>query len=117
MQVQFMVYAFGGSAEYKGKDLKAAHYHLVKNQGLNTDHFDMVAGHFKGVLVELGVEEVNNSFTLASPHFTSLHLTSSHLTSLHFTFSKPTSPHLPHITSHLTPPNLTYLPHLTVPQC
>ena len=53
-----MVYAFGGSAEYKGKDLRAAHYHLVKTQGLNTSHFDMVAGHFKSVLLELGVAEV-----------------------------------------------------------
>ena len=60
MQVQFMVYAFGGSAEYKGKDLKAAHYHLVKTQGLNTGHFDMVAGHFKDVLLELGVAEVGH---------------------------------------------------------
>lgn len=55
-----MVYAFGGSAEYKGKDLKAAHYHLVKTQGLNTGHFDMVAGHFKDVLLELGVAEVSH---------------------------------------------------------
>ena len=53
-----MVYAFGGSQEYKGKDLRAAHYHLVKHQGLNTSHFDMVAGHFKSVLLELGVAEV-----------------------------------------------------------
>ena len=53
-----MVYAVGGNAEYKGKDLKAAHFHLVTRHGLNLDHFDMVAGHFQATLEELGVEQV-----------------------------------------------------------
>ena len=53
-----MVYAFGGSAEYKGRDLKAAHYNLVTMHGLNTDHFDMVAGHFQATLVDLKIDQV-----------------------------------------------------------
>ena len=59
MQVQFMVYAFGGAAEYKGKDLMAAHYRLVTQQGLNVKHFDMVAGHFQATLVDLKVAQVS----------------------------------------------------------
>ena len=54
-----MVYAFGGAAEYKGKDLKAAHYHLVQNNGLNVDHFDMVAVHFQETLIELKIPQVS----------------------------------------------------------
>ncbi|DBA83022.1 hypothetical protein WJX77_004136 [Trebouxia sp. C0004] len=58
-QVQFMVYAFGGSAEYKGKDLKAAHFHLVTKHGLNLEHFDLVAGHFQATLMDLKVNQAD----------------------------------------------------------
>ncbi|KAL3156129.1 hypothetical protein ABBQ32_012425 [Trebouxia sp. C0010 RCD-2024] len=58
-QVQFMVYAFGGAAEYKGKDLKAAHFHLVQNNGLNVEHFDMVAVHFQNTLNELKIPQAD----------------------------------------------------------
>lgn len=58
-QVQFMVYAFGGAAEYKGKDLKAAHYHLVQNHGLNVEHFDMVAAHFQNTLIDLKIAQAD----------------------------------------------------------
>ena len=54
-QVAFMTWAFGGPAEYKGRDLREAHAPLVKN-GLNDSHFDAVAGHLKATLAELGVE-------------------------------------------------------------
>lgn len=54
-----MVYAFGGAAEYKGKDLKAAHFHLVQNKGLNVEHFDMVAVHFQNTLTELKIPQVS----------------------------------------------------------
>ena len=53
-----MVYAFGGSAEYKGKDLKAAHFHRVTKHGLNLEHFDLVAGHFQATLMDLKVDQV-----------------------------------------------------------
>ena len=52
-----MVYAFGGSQEYKGKDLKAAHFHLVTKHGLNVEHFGMVAGHFQATLEKLQVAQ------------------------------------------------------------
>ena len=54
-QVQFLAYAFGGPEKYTGKDLKVAHARLIKEKGLNETHFDMVAGHFKATLEELGV--------------------------------------------------------------
>ena len=53
-----MVYAFGGAAEYKGKDMMAAHFHLVTQRGLNVEHFDMVAGHFQATLTDLKVAQV-----------------------------------------------------------
>lgn len=56
-----MVYAFGGAAEYKGKDLMAAHYNLVTKHGLNVEHFDMVAGHFQATLEDLGVAQVSST--------------------------------------------------------
>jgi hemoglobin len=53
-QVSFMAWAFGGPAEYKGRDLRTAHAGLVA-RGLNDAHFDAVAGHLKSTLAELGV--------------------------------------------------------------
>jgi hemoglobin len=55
-QVAFMSWAFGGPVEYRGRDLTAAHAHLVKAKGLNDTHFDAVAGCLKETLLELGVE-------------------------------------------------------------
>jgi len=54
-QVAFMTWAFGGPAEYKGRDLRTAHADLVKKKGLTDRHFDAVAGHLKATLLELGV--------------------------------------------------------------
>lgn len=54
-QVAFMTWAFMGPEEYKGRDLRAAHRHLVMKQGLGDAHFDAVAGHLKETLEELEV--------------------------------------------------------------
>ena len=56
-QIAFMTWAFGGPAEYRGRDLTAAHAKLVKNQGLGDAHFDAVAKHLDATLRELGVDE------------------------------------------------------------
>ncbi len=53
--VSFMAWAFGGPDEYKGRDLRIAHQGLVKNMGLNDQHFDAVATHLKSTLEELDV--------------------------------------------------------------
>lgn len=55
-QVAFMARAFGGPAEYQGRDLRAAHAPLVK-RGLGDAHFDAVARHLEATLRELGVAE------------------------------------------------------------
>jgi hemoglobin len=55
-QVAFMAWAFGAPAEYKGRDLRAAHAGLVA-RGLTDTHFDAVAGHLQATLKELGVAD------------------------------------------------------------
>ena len=54
-QKKFLTYAFGGSAEYSGKSLRAAHKKMVEEMGLNDAHFDAVMGHLGDTLTELGV--------------------------------------------------------------
>jgi hemoglobin len=56
-QIAFMSRALGGPVEYQGRDLRAAHQKLVKEQGLGDAHFDAVAGHLKSTLEELGVDK------------------------------------------------------------
>jgi hemoglobin len=53
-QIAFMSWAFGGPAEYRGKDLKTAHAGLVQ-RGLGDKHFDAVARHLASTLSDLGV--------------------------------------------------------------
>lgn len=53
-QKAFLTYAFGGPNHYTGKDMRAAHAHLVA-QGLNESHFQAVAGHLLSTLEELEV--------------------------------------------------------------
>jgi len=48
----FLVYAFGGSSQYSGKNLREAHAPLVE-KGLNFSHFDSVAEHLHTTLLEL----------------------------------------------------------------
>jgi hemoglobin len=55
-QIAFMSRALGGPVEYQGRNLRAAHERLVKEQGLGDAHFDAVAGHLKSTLEELGVD-------------------------------------------------------------
>jgi len=54
-QIAFMTWAFGGPAEYKGRDLRTAHAELVDKRGLSDTHFDAVADHLRTTLVELGI--------------------------------------------------------------
>jgi hemoglobin len=54
-QIAFMTWAFGGPAEYKGRDLRTAHAELVNNRGLGDTQFDAVAEHLRSTLEELGV--------------------------------------------------------------
>lgn len=54
-QVAFMTWAFNGPEEYRGRDLRTAHRHLVQRQRLGDTHFDAVAGHLQATLQELGV--------------------------------------------------------------
>jgi len=56
-QRAFMTWAFGGPAEYRGRDLRSAHAHLVKNKGLSDIHFERVVRALEETLVELGVAE------------------------------------------------------------
>lgn len=56
-QIAFMAHAFNGPAEYKGRDLRAAHKHLVARRGLSDAHFDAVAKHLKATLEELDVPQ------------------------------------------------------------
>lgn len=56
MQKNFLTFAFGGPNHYEGKDLKAAHAHLVV-KGLNDTHFDIIVEHLGATLKELGVKD------------------------------------------------------------
>lgn len=53
-QKAFLTMVFGGPAAYTGRDMRAAHAHLVQ-RGLNDAHFDAVVEHLGATLVELGV--------------------------------------------------------------
>lgn len=55
-QKAFLTFAFGGPAQYSGKDMRAGHAHLVK-MGLNDSHFDAVLEDFGATLKELGVPD------------------------------------------------------------
>jgi hemoglobin len=56
-QVAFMAWAFGGPAEYKGRDLREAHAKLVQQKGLSDAQFDAVVQLLEETLRELGVTE------------------------------------------------------------
>jgi hemoglobin len=53
-QVKFLTMAFGGPS-YPGRSIAAAHHRLITEQGLNGEHFDLVAGHLVASMQELGV--------------------------------------------------------------
>nr|MDU9044856.1 group 1 truncated hemoglobin [Candidatus Electrothrix aestuarii] len=56
MQTAFLTFAFGGPNAYEGKNLRAAHAHLVA-KGLNDTHFDIILEHLGATLKELGVKD------------------------------------------------------------
>ena len=56
MQTEFLTFAFGGPNNYAGKDLRAAHAHLVA-KGLNDTHFDIILEHLGSTLKELCVSD------------------------------------------------------------
>lgn len=59
-QKAFLTMAFGGPANYSGKDLRSGHAHLLK-RGLNDSHFDAVAQRLQETLQELGVGQAEIS--------------------------------------------------------
>ena len=56
-QKKFLTYAFGGSPEYAGKSMRAAHKRLVEEKGLDDSHFDAVIENLGATLTELGVPD------------------------------------------------------------
>ena len=57
VQAEFIVYAFGGPAEYAGRDLVEVHRPVIR-KGATVYHFDIVAAHFMGTLADMGVAKV-----------------------------------------------------------
>lgn len=57
LQAEFIVYAFGGPAEYTGRDMVTVHKPVIK-RGATVFHFDVVAAHFIGTLADMGVSKV-----------------------------------------------------------
>lgn len=55
-QKAFLTMVFGGPNKYTGKDMRAAHAHLVAD-GLNDSHFDAVLEHLGATLKELKVPD------------------------------------------------------------
>jgi hemoglobin len=53
-QKAFLTMAFGGPANYTGKDMRDGHARLVQ-MGLNDSHFDAVVENLAATLTELGV--------------------------------------------------------------
>lgn len=53
-QKAFLTFAFGGPAHYTGRDMRAAHAHLVA-RGLNDDDFNAVAENLQKTMEELNV--------------------------------------------------------------
>ena len=54
-QKAFMTYAFGGSPNYSGLSMRKAHERLVRERGMNDEHFNAVAENLTAALQELNV--------------------------------------------------------------
>jgi len=54
-QKMFLTFAFGGPANYNGRDMRAGHARLVNDLGMSDVHFDAVVGHLGAALTELNV--------------------------------------------------------------
>lgn len=57
-QRSFLTFVTGGPAEYTGKDMRAAHAHLLE-KGLDDSHVDVVIQHLGETLKELGAAEAD----------------------------------------------------------
>lgn len=55
-QKSFLTMAFGGPNAYTGKNMKAAHAHLI-SRGLDDEHVDAVIEHLGSTLKDLGVSD------------------------------------------------------------
>jgi len=55
-QKMFLSHAFGGTAGYDGRGMRAAHRRLVEEMGLDDGHFDAVVENLAETLTELGVD-------------------------------------------------------------
>jgi len=55
-QMAFLAWAFGGPAEYRGRDLRSAHAGLIE-RGLGDAHFDAISRLLRATLEELGVAD------------------------------------------------------------
>ncbi len=55
-QKAFLTMAFGGPANYSGKDMRDGHAKFVK-MGLDNSHFDAVVENLAATLTELGVSQ------------------------------------------------------------
>lgn len=64
-QKGFLAYAFGGPYHYNASDFRATHARLVKNTGLNDQHFDRVMQLLKETFQELQVHEKEINQVLA----------------------------------------------------
>lgn len=62
-QKAFLTFVTGGPASYSGKDMRAAHEHLLE-RGLNDEHVDAVLTHLGDTLRELGAEAADVSQVL-----------------------------------------------------
>ncbi len=54
-QSMFISMLLGGGTVYTGKDIASAHVH-ARELGLNDGHFDNFLKHFRGALIEVGVQ-------------------------------------------------------------
>jgi hemoglobin len=52
-----MTYAFGGTDQWTGRSMRAAHQRLVTEMGLNEMHFNAIAENLVATLAELEVPQ------------------------------------------------------------
>lgn len=64
----FLTGVFGGVQAYSGRSLREAHKPLVDEKGLNSSHFEKVAGHLQATLIDLSVpaDIIGEVMTLAA---------------------------------------------------
>ncbi len=55
-QRRFLTFAFGGAPHYDGATMRDAHLKLVKDKGLNDEHYDAIDEHLVSTLQEIGID-------------------------------------------------------------